>query len=119
MMPHTNVCALTAARAVCVQGAEYDALYDAYRMCADGELTVDQLTVEFHVGLAIKSGDARNYTLRHLRDAFADASACNLMLHHKERNAWGCDGYACVEFSWVSVTHARRTMLQALRRGGS
>ena len=94
-----------------VEGAEYDALADAYQMCADGELSIDQMTVEFHVGLAIQSGDARNYTLRHLRDVFAGASACGLMLHHKERNSWGCDGYACIEYSWVSATHARRTFM--------
>ena len=98
-----------------VEGAEYDVLRDAYRMCADGELTIDQLLVEVHAGLAIKSGNRLEYTVRDLHAAFADADRCDLLLHHKERNGWGCDGYACVEFSWVSKTHARRTMLQAWR----
>ena len=96
-----------------VEGAEYDVLRDAYRMCADGELSVDQLVVEFHAGLALKSGKLREYTVRDLYDAFANASRCDLMLHHKERNGWGCDGFACIEFSWVSATHARRTMLRS------
>ena len=93
-----------------VEGAEYDVLRDVYQMCADGELTVDAMTVEFHVGLAITSGDRERYKLWQLRDAFADAYKCGLMLHHKERNAWGCDGFVCVEFSWVSARHARRTL---------
>ena len=97
----------------------YDVLRDAYRMCADGELSVDQLVVEFHAGLALKSGKLREYTVRDLYDAFANASRCDLMLHHKERNGWGCDGFACIEFSWVSVTHARRTMLRSWGEGAA
>jgi len=91
-----------------IEGAEYDVLREAYQMCADRELTLDMMVVEFHVGAAIKSGDAMLYQLHHLRDAFANASNCDLLLHHKERNGWGCSGHYCVEFSWVSEAHAKR-----------
>ena len=94
-----------------IEGAEYDALIDAYDMCRRGELTLDTLVAEVHVGRAITSGDAGRYQLRQLRAAFANASACGLMLHHKERNGWGCGGRECVEFSWVSEAHARRVFL--------
>ena len=66
------------------------------------------------MGSAIKSGNVARYQLRQLRAAFANASSCGLMLHHKERNAWGCNGHYCVEFSWVSEAHARRVFHAAL-----
>lgn len=93
-----------------IEGAEYDTLRDLYQMCADGELSLDQLLVELHVGPAIKSGSRYDYTLRDLRHAFDGAAKCSLMLHHKERNGWGCDGFLCIEFSWVSTMHARQTL---------
>ena len=111
--PHRFVSVLK----VDVEGSEYDVLNDVFRMCREGQLSIDVMTVEMHVGLAIKSGDRERYTLRDLRDAFENASDCNLMLHHKERNAWGCDGYVCVEYSFVSVEHARRTF-DAFSPGG-
>jgi hypothetical protein len=51
------------------------------------------------------SGSA-NTTL--LREFFEGADACGLRLFHKERNHWGCQGYACVEFSLVSAESAWR-----------
>ena len=102
--PHRHLSVLK----VDVEGAEMDVLRDLYRMCAEGSLTIDALTVEMHVGPMIISGDRKRYTLRDMRDAFEGASSCDLMLHHKERNDWGCDGFRCAEFSWVSVKHARR-----------
>ena len=96
-----------------IEGCEYDAVHDAYSMCERGELSVDQLLVELHVGGAIKScrddHHRYEYTLRQLSEIFSKASSCNLMLHHRERNSWGCAGFWCSEFSWVSVRHARRT----------
>ena len=50
------------------------------------------MTVEFHVGDYHPIWRREEYTLRHLRDVFAGASACGLMLHHKERNSWAAMG---------------------------
>merc|ERR1712228_933394 len=58
-----------------IEGAEYDALRDAYQMCADGELTIDELLVEVHVGKAIKSGARHHYSLHDLHAIFTNATA--------------------------------------------
>ena len=39
------------------------------------------------------------------------------MLHHKERNLWGCQHSQCVEYAWVSLRHARREAEIALSGG--
>lgn len=96
-----------------IEGAEYDVLPELFDMCTAGELSVDELLVEMHIGLAIKSGNRMAYKQRQLFDVFRNASHCGLMLHHKERNGWGCDGSLCIEFSWVSQRHAQRVFTHA------
>jgi hypothetical protein len=41
------------------------------------------------------------------------------MLHHKERNLWGCEKSQCLEYAWVSIEHARREATAALEGGAS
>ena len=36
------------------------------------------------------------------------ALSCGLVLHHKERNLWGCPESQCMEYAWVSLAQARR-----------
>ncbi|KAJ8599577.1 hypothetical protein CTAYLR_004672 [Chrysophaeum taylorii] len=86
-----------------VEGAEYAAMRDVAAMCDARTLAIDQLAVEVHLVSGVTVAD--------VYDLFANARRCHLLLHHKERNAWGCGGNACVEFSWVSVRHARRARL--------
>ena len=31
-----------------------------------------------------------------------------MMIFHKERNQWGCNGYTCVEYSLISPAAAKR-----------
>ena len=89
---------------------------DAYEMCARGELSIDQMLVEVHVGPGIKSRDGtRLPELRDLLEVFSGANrACGLMLHHKELNP-AC-GWSCAEFAWVSKAHAERAFRHAWGR---
>ena len=72
-------------------------------------LQLEQLNVELHPWPEWYPHGLKTY--RELHALFAGALRCGLVLHHKERNSWGCDGYACIEYSWVSATHARRTFM--------
>ena len=85
-----------------VEGHEYGALESVFELCAEGRISIDLLSVELHLHLP------RKPTVGELYRLFDGALSCGLVLHHKERNAWGCKGVTCVEFSWVSLAHARR-----------
>lgn len=56
--------------------------------------------------------------LRELYITFTEAISCNLLLHHKERNLWGCPNSECIEYAWVSIQHARRDA-EAVLTGGT
>lgn len=85
-----------------IEGSEYDAMRDLAELCASHQVTIDQLNVELHI--------TRNLTLNKVYDLFNHARTCGLLLHHKERNAWGCRGITCVEFSWISLQFAAKLM---------
>ena len=50
---------------------------------------------------------------------FAEAAvSCGLVLHHKERNLWGCPKSQCLEYAWVSIRQACREAMATLAGGG-
>ena len=60
---------------------------------------IEQVMVEMHgVDAGLVAG-----AFRSLHDA-------GMMIFHKERNHWGCEGYLCVEYSLVSSSYARRVI---------
>lgn len=87
------------------EGCEFEALthptWGAWRLCASGYLTIDELVVEVHAA-------KQRATHADLHELFAGALDCGLMLHHKEVNWQGCKRGNCAEFSWVNVRHAAR-----------
>jgi hypothetical protein len=83
-----------------IEGFEWGLLEETFEMCAQGLLSIDQLNVELHLKHGQEMADLYWF--------FESSLKCNLWLHHKEPNVVGCQGRSCVEFSFVSVDHARR-----------
>ncbi|KAJ1623149.1 methyltransferase domain-containing protein [Pavlovales sp. CCMP2436] len=81
------------------EGCEWEALPAVFSEMEKGKLSVGQLLIEVHVMPV--------WTRRH--SAFFDnAAKAGLRMFSKERNHWGCDGWMCVEFSYVDRQHACR-----------
>lgn len=99
------------------EGGEFVGLADpehgAWRLCVDGLLTIDQLTVEVHPRKV--GSKTQGVSASAVHALFAGAVECSLMLHHKEINWRGCHAGNCAEFSWVSVGHALRVALGSAR----
>ena len=80
-----------------IEGAEWEALPELFGQIAAGKVVVDQLQVEVHFGEFGK-----------IRRVFEQADAAKMRIMHKERNHWGCDGYNCLEYAFVSEGFLRR-----------
>eukprot|EP00978_Attheya_sp_CCMP212_P019901 scaffold56510_cov57-Attheya_sp.AAC.1 len=70
-------------------------LFDAI---SKGTIQVDQIQIELH---AMGGYEA----IANLFDAADNAS---MRVFHKERNQWGCMGYHCVEYAFVSESFLRK-----------
>ena len=92
-----------------IEGNEAPVLREMYALCDQGHLTIAQLNVEVHASPAWYHHSFR--TFHELYDAFDGALSCGLVLHHKERNLWGCAEAQCMEYAWVSLGHAKREAL--------
>lgn len=77
------------------QGCEYAAMPPLFQLMAEGRVRVDQLLIELHDRQKLLHG------------FFAAADNAGLRVFHKERNGWGCDGYRCVEYAFVSKSFLR------------
>ena len=94
------------------EGCEHEALAEVFQLCADGKLKIEQLAIEIHSHKNIINpptqpvtpGDDYNKAV----SFFKGADKCGLVIFHKERNHWGCDGYGCIEYSLISKQAARR-----------
>ena len=73
-----------------------------WSLCADGTLTVDQVTTEIHLR---KAG-----SLAAVNAIFEGAARCGLVLLHYESNRLGCHYGGCAEVSWASLRHLRRVL---------
>jgi hypothetical protein len=85
------------------------AIFDAV---LNGTIDVDQVQIELHVLKEYASIDT----------LFAVADRANFWIFYKERNHWGCSGYKCVGYGFVSASFLRRvnsevTCNQSLKRG--
>jgi hypothetical protein len=79
------------------EGCEYEVADTMFAQCRDGAVQIDQVLIELH-------GTNASQVVKF----FQGADACGLMIFHKERNHWGCDGYKCVEFGLISKHAAKR-----------
>ena len=99
-----------------IEGHERTVLPELFGLCAEGALSLDQLNVEVHPWPEWH-GPGSFKVVRDLYGVFAQALSCGLVLHHKERNLWGCQQSQCMEIAWVSLGHAKRTALAAVGEG--
>jgi hypothetical protein len=70
--------------------------------CAAADVRVGQVQIELHMPYHT-SLSQRDITIKRL---FRSLYSCGMMLFSKERNHWGCNGYNCVEFSFLSPSLA-------------
>lgn len=73
------------------EGCEYEAFKSVFQDCAEGKLRIGQLQIELH-----------NSSYSNITSFFDGADRCGLMIFHKERNHWGCQGAWCVEYAFIS-----------------
>ena len=86
-----------------IEGSEYDLLPEVFTLCHQGLLTVDQLLVEVHSGLA---WGRYKHSAASLHAVFYGAHHCQLMLFHKDLNTERAGRNS--EFSWVSMRYMLR-----------
>ena len=79
------------------EGCEWQALPDVFDAIHAGEMKVDQIQIELHGG-----------TKDLIKSLFHKADAARMRIMHKERNHWGCDGYRCLEYAFVSESFLRK-----------
>jgi len=83
------------------EGCEYQVLPDLMEYIKARDVEIDQIQVEMH------GVDAAP-----VQQVFQSLRGANFALFHKERNHWGCKGYLCVEFSFVSKQKAKEVFEQ-------
>uniref|UniRef100_A0A7S0KEF8 Methyltransferase domain-containing protein n=1 Tax=Ostreococcus mediterraneus TaxID=1486918 RepID=A0A7S0KEF8_9CHLO len=60
---------------------------------------IDQIMIEVHGTNALR-----------IESLFSSLHNAGMMIFHKERNHWGCDGYRCVEYSLISSSYAQKVL---------
>jgi len=80
------------------EGCEYTAMPPLFDAISKGTIQVDQIQIELHA----KGG------YEAIANLFDMADKASMRVFHKERNHWGCSGYNCVEYSFVSESFLRK-----------
>lgn len=90
------------------EGCEWKALPEIFHSISTKELKVDQIQTELHGG-----------NIEEIKSLFKKADEAEMRIMHKERNQWGCDGYRCLEYSFVSEEFLRRVNTWHLCESGN
>mmetsp|Transcript_10620 Transcript_10620/g.48792 ORF Transcript_10620/g.48792 Transcript_10620/m.48792 type:complete len:316 (-) Transcript_10620:283-1230(-) len=69
----------------------------------ESSVHIDQIMVEMHGTDALKTAEL-----------FKTLHNAGMMIFHKERNQWGCQGYNCVEYSLISADLAKKVVQNVL-----
>ena len=81
------------------EGCEWQTLPPLFDAIAAGTITVHQIQIEMHIKVKVSTAK---------RDAFFEKlDRARMRIFHKERNHWGCDGYQCLEYAFVSEDFLR------------
>jgi len=83
------------------EGCEYTVIPKFF----ESSIEIDQVLVELH-----GTGAERVSSL------FSTLHDAGMMIFHKERNHWGCDGYRCVEYSLITSSYAQKVLRTFLTR---
>jgi hypothetical protein len=70
------------------EGCEYSSFQSLFEEC---DLPFSMLLIELHMD-----------SFSTISKFFSGADKCGLRLYHKEPNYWGCNGYKCMEFAFIS-----------------
>ena len=73
---------------------------------AAGDLVVDQIQIELH--------PQQKVSFEEIREFFSHVDKAGMRIMHKERNAWGCKGWRCLEYAFVSESFLRRANAASL-----
>ncbi len=68
-------------------------------------VNIDQIMVEIH-----NYGNGTK-----IAELFHTFRKAGMMVFHKERNSWGCNGYLCVEYALISKRYARQVLKKYLQ----
>ena len=82
------------------EGCEWATMPPLFDLIASGTVTVHQIQIEMH---HIKG----KVTSDMLHSFFEKMDNAKMRLVHKERNHWGCDGFRCLEYLFVSEEFLR------------
>jgi len=86
------------------EGCEWQVLKDIFSSIKKRRVQIDQILVEMHYKTNKKG----------LETLFQHMDSAGLRLFHKERNQWGCDGWACVEYAMATSNFLRKVNTQIL-----
>eukprot|EP00890_Picochlorum_soloecismus_P001523 jgi/Picsp_1/2371/NSC_05834-R1_protein len=78
------------------EGCEYNVMPQVIDMVKNGRLIIEQIQVEMHGTDAAK-----------IQTFFQTMRSAGYAVFHKERNHWGCNGYACVEYAFIGIEKSR------------
>ena len=84
------------------EGCEYGVMPQVLDLVQSGLIRIDQVQIEIHGTDAAK-----------VQSLFQSFRAAGYAVFHKERNHWGCDGYSCVEYSFISLTRAEQIFIHS------
>jgi len=89
-----------------IEGSEFNSFANLMiGECPNVDIKINQLQVEIHERNAADR-TTRAVACSRVDKLFKQLDDCNLMMFSKERNHWGCAGYKCVEFSFISPSLA-------------
>ena len=74
-------------------------------------LIVNQIQIEMH-----RSSKKRQRAAipQNITSFFEFADQAKMRIFHKERNGWGCDGYRCIEYAFISEDFLRKVNKEAI-----
>ncbi|CAJ1938118.1 unnamed protein product [Cylindrotheca closterium] len=78
------------------EGCEYRAMPLLFDLIAKKELQINQIQIELH-----------ETDFDQVTKFFEAGDKAGMRIFHKERNAWGCQGYLCVEYSLITESFLR------------
>jgi len=88
------------------EGCEWATMPPLFDAIASGKTKVNQIQIELHS--LTRSNNKETETPTETREIFFNKmDQAGMRIFHKERNQWGCDGWKCVEYSFVSEEFLR------------
>jgi len=88
------------------EGCEFTTMPPLLDLIIAGKMKVNQIQIEVHPK-EIKEANA-DAVVKMIATFFKKLDEAKFRIFHKERNHWGCDGYNCLEYAFVSEEFLRK-----------